>query len=114
MTDKPVYYYADGSGNVYMLNGNVLTYDPVTPAESSTGTYSGGEPKMVTLTSEQVHAVIHVLERGMGKTIDQIANREKGTGEITIRYGKEQRRCILRMGSDAITEIETLLKKYLD
>lgn len=113
MTTETTYHYADGSGNAYILSGNVLTYDPVTPAESSTGTYSGGEPKTVTLNPQHVQAVIDVLEKGIRKTADQIEDREKGTGEIIIISGKKQKRYILRMGSEALDEIEGLLKGLL-
>ena len=42
MPTQSLYEYADGSANLYSLNGNTLSYDPVRPEESSTGTYSGG------------------------------------------------------------------------
>ncbi|QOI98095.1 MAG: hypothetical protein HRU69_11630 [Flammeovirgaceae bacterium] len=113
MTADTIYQYADGSGNRYTLRGNTLTYDPVTPTESSTGTYSGGEPKSVTLTAQQVKLIIRVLEEATKKTSDHIENREKGTGLITIITGNKQQHCIVRRGSNTIAEIESLLKQHL-
>jgi hypothetical protein len=43
------YQYADGSANVYRIKPDSLEYIPVKPEESSTGMYSGGEPKKVAL-----------------------------------------------------------------
>lgn len=114
MTNKVVYQYADGSGNVYALRGKDLSYNPVTPAESSTGTYSGGVPKTVSLTSLQAETVIRLIEKGMNAADEQSESRDKGTGVIAIESGNKKRECNLRMDSKAKEDIELLLKGYLN
>jgi len=113
MSNQVVYHYADGSGNVYRLKGTTLSYDPVTPAESSTGTFSGGVPKTVSITSLQAEAIIRAIEKGMSTTAEQTETRAKGTGAITVVSGSKRRDCILKMNSQAKGDIEFLLKGYL-
>jgi hypothetical protein len=53
MSTPTHYQYADGSANVYIIKADSLEYIPVTPEESATGMYSGGEPKKAVLTPEE-------------------------------------------------------------
>jgi len=63
---------ADGSGNVTTFrateDGEVTWhYDPVTPAESSSGTYSGGEPARGSLSAAQVDALWRFVRDTKGR-----------------------------------------------
>ena len=82
--------YADGSANVYRFvatdDGVRFTYDPVTPATSSTGTYSGGDPIDRTLDLDdprvdELWAHIRTLE---ADTAHHVADRCKGDGALTV------------------------------
>jgi len=113
MTKPTDYSYADGSANVYELRGHVLEYIPVKPEESSTGTYSGGEPKTVTISTQQRDTLQSLFEKAILNTAVHQKDRAKGTGAITMIKSKEEQRYILRMGCAEIGRIEEALKKFL-
>lgn len=114
MTTQRYYEYADGSANVYKLTGTTLEYDPIRPEESSTGTYSGGNPKTVTLTNAQADSLRVLMDKGFANTSVQIPDRVKGSGLIRIGDGKDRKQCILVQGCAEIKTIEGALKKCLE
>ena len=60
-------------------------YDPVTPLESSSGTYSGGTPLLGTLTADQVHDLWEHLHRLAGERDNHIiGERPKGSVAFTL------------------------------
>lgn len=98
--------YADGSGNRTLLKqaapgAPVLwVYDPVTPAESSSGTYSGGPERQGSLAEE--HAV-RIWTHALGLT-EGLApaggGRAMGTGSLTVeRSSGAPRRWVLERGA---------------
>ncbi len=101
--------YGDGAGNSYSIVGATLTvtYNPITAAESSTGTYNGGPAWSHTITQAQYDALVATLDRGIAATAEQTSERGKGTG--LIGYGASQQ-VILKMESPIRQELETLLK----
>lgn len=107
------YQYADGSANVYILKPDSLEYVPVKPEESSTGMYSGGEPKKVALAPEEFRAISNLLEGAIKKTEIHIPDRVKTSGTITTFSGNEKRSVMLKPGCKEIAELEAALKKSL-
>jgi hypothetical protein len=89
----PLFQYADGAANLYLLRADSLEYRPVTPAESSTGIYSGGEPKTVPVPPP---------------------GRAKGTGWVAKGDGPEKQEVILAMNSPLKAQIEAYLKALID
>ena len=83
--------YSDGSGNGFRFwqeaggGAAQFSYDPVTPAESSSGTYSGGKPKKGTLDTEQVQKLRRLLRRLEGDPSKHAASRMKGTGAFSFK-----------------------------
>jgi hypothetical protein len=108
------YQYADGSANVYVLTSDSLEYIPVKPEESSTGMYSGGNPKKVALSPEGFRNVRAMLEAAKKKHEIHIPDRIKTSGMITTLSGAEKTNFILKPSCKEITEIETALKKLLE
>ena len=106
------YEYADGNGNLYVITRGNLSYVPVKPEESSSGTYSGGNPKTVSLTSEQFELIREALEKGI-KSNNLIRDRVKMSGAISIVNGKDKTQYILAPGSAEIQHIESLLKEII-
>jgi hypothetical protein len=75
---------ADGSGNVFHCEHAVggaprYEYRPVTPAQSSTGTYSGGDPRSGPLDAEEVDALWRLVEAAAAATAGHTDARAKGT-----------------------------------
>jgi hypothetical protein len=107
------YEYADGSANRYIITTSKLEYDPVTPAESSTGTYSGGDPKIVTISAAQFEEIGQLFDKALRNEAVHIQDRMKTSGEILVIKGDAQTRVVLAPGCAEKEEIESLLKKSL-
>ena len=80
---------ADGSANGWHFeqkaDGPVTwAYDPITPAESSTGLYSGGEPGEGVLTPAQVTQLWAAIAAVEGDTAHHIDARAKGTWKLAV------------------------------
>jgi hypothetical protein len=110
-----VYHYADGSANVYKIYGDSISYIPVTKAQSSSGEYSGGEPKTIAITSEQKEKLIKLLELALDSTNQQQERREMMTGMLSKSLEEEEiKKVILKSKSALKNQIETYLKDLLD
>ena len=114
MTTQPLYEYADGSANLYSLEGNTLSYDPVKPEESSTGMYSGGEPKTVQLTQHQADSIRLLMEEAFTHNTAHIQDRLKGSGAIYISADKTKKQFILEPGCEDLKKIEAVLRKCIE
>lgn len=114
MKPNRTFVFSDGNSNLYTLDGSVLTYNPVKPEESSSGTYSGGEEKTVTLAGADVDSLRLLFEQAMANVTHHQPNRLKGTGVLTIRQGGEEKQCILKRGSPELEAIESFLKKHMN
>lgn len=98
------YEYVDGNGNVYAISSNTIVYDPITPEESSTGTYSGGEPYTVSIELQHFQAIQQAINNGIARTEDQTSQRNKGNGTLVILPSKTT--YIFIMNSISKKEIE--------
>lgn len=87
--ERPMYTMVDGSGNVYHFEGEMLVYNPVKPAESSSGVYDGGEAFTRELSSDEAAALTSLLEKclteapstsGARPMGSWLVKREDGTG----------------------------------
>jgi hypothetical protein len=104
------YHYADGSGNRYTITSTQLSYDPVKPEESSSGVYSGGEPKTVSLTRDRYADIRTALEKAISNKAIHIPDRIKMSGLIIDSDGKKY---LLAPGSAEVKELESLLRVSL-
>jgi hypothetical protein len=108
------YEYADGNGNRYVLTSSSLSYIPVKPEESSSGRYSGGDPKEILLKDDQFNSVQTLLRNAISNSSNHIQNRVKMSGLITVVYKEEHKQYILQPGSEELRAIEAILKEVLD
>jgi hypothetical protein len=99
--------YIDGNNNAYVIEADRLSYEPVTPAQSSSGTYSGGEPKRAAITSDQHASITALIDRIVTDGANHLATRPMGCG--TIVRG-DTRVCF---DSPAKAELERLLHAAL-
>jgi hypothetical protein len=110
MNQSPIFEYADGNANRYILTNNALEYIPVKPEESSSGVYSGGTPTMIKITPEQhqqIHATILLL---IGNTQLHLPNRVKMSGLLFNRT--ENFSVIIKPGPELST-LDSLLRSTL-
>jgi hypothetical protein len=113
MTAKTTYEYADGSGNVYVVKDLSVEYKPVTPRNSSSGVYSGGEPAHATVSASQYDSLVNLLESAMANSSIHQENREMMTGLIVRYSSADTTRIVLKRDSSEKNAIETALKKLL-
>ena len=113
MNKPSVYEYADGSGNAYKIQPSSLEYIPVKKEESSSGIYSGGEAKTVTINAEQYKNISILLESAMNNTAIHINDRVLMSGVIRAISSENTRSCIIKPGSDELSKIEDALKNIV-
>jgi hypothetical protein len=113
MTQKVTYEYADGSANLYLMTKQELRYVPVTPEQSSTGMYSGGEPKTVPISTDQFNALKGLLDNALDNTSIHISDRIKTSGMIS-RIGSTIEQCMIIPYCKEMMEIEETLKRTLN
>ncbi len=108
--------YADGSNNSYIITmgeKNQLKYNPMTAKMSSSGSYSGGDPKSINISSDELAKIKDLILKAVKNKDAHIKNRMMTSGQISI-YNKEKvESYILAPSSKEKMEIEELLKKIL-
>ena len=104
--------YHDGSANAFHArdagDGATFEYVPVRPEQSSTGLYSGGEPKRGALTPAAVASLwaqIATLEGSLRTT-----ERGKGTGAFSLRDATGTRDFIVQR-SPALAAFDELIAR---
>jgi hypothetical protein len=100
--------YIDGNNNTYEI-GDRLEYVPITPAQSSSGMYSGGLPNSVALDAERRAELLELLERIVADTENVITDRPKGCGTVV----RDEQRTFTRASSSLKLELERLLQSLL-
>lgn len=108
-----LYQYADGNANVYIISPDTLEYVPVKPQESSSGFYSGGEPKKVKLTTQEFQNLVTLIEAAMKNTDAHMQERVKGSGAIKTLTGSEKHAIFLKPACAEQQKLEAALKKLL-
>src|SRR5688572_6597745 len=81
------YLYSDGNSNSYAITETQIKFDPVSPEESSSGMYSGGEPKVKVITPHEFRKLSVLFEEAFSDTASQQKKREMGSG-LLIWYTK--------------------------
>jgi len=112
-TTAPSYEYADGSANLYIITTKQIKYIPVKPEESSSGVYSGGEPKTVALTSAQYKTLQTLFEKAIRNEDAHIKNRVMMSAIVSSISSDHKKQCILTPGSEDIAVIEQALKSIV-
>ena len=108
------YIYSDGSANNYIINETQIKYDPMTEKRSSSGTYSGGEPKTKSISPKDFEKVNTLFKEAFAAKADQQQSRDMTTGLLIHKKGKKTiGQIILKPGSQYISKIETLLNSLL-
>lgn len=109
--------YADGSGNVYRVTPEpkaTISYDPIKPANSSSGTYDGGEPVAdLPLNKADHDRILAAVRAAVLNRKVHIEDRVMMSGAVTIRQGDKDTNFILRPGCAEQKTLETALKDGL-
>jgi len=111
--NKSIHYeYADGSANLYLLSETELRYLPVTAGQSSTGSYSGGEPQTLSVTSAQFNELKELFDQALENTSIHLPERIKTSGMISV-MGSSKKQCIIPPNCAEMKAIEMKLKELM-
>jgi hypothetical protein len=106
--ERSKYEYADGAGNVYIINPKSIDYRPITKTESSSGNYEGGKPRIVKIDTLQYQAIVMMLDRALNQS------RAKGTGMISKQSkNRPVQTQLILMDSQERREIEAFLDRLI-
>jgi hypothetical protein len=95
--------YRDGSANAYSFaDSGAFRYRPITPAESSTGTYSGGDPREGLLDEATLGAFWQRVRELEASTALHTPDRGKGTGAFAITEDGATRSFIVTRGPELL------------
>lgn len=108
------YTYADGNNNRYHISTKKISYKPIKPEESSSGTYDGGEAKTVEISKEDFNNVSILLDNMLQNPKFQNNKRQMGSSRISKRENDKSISCIIPYRSEQKSELEKLLKSILD
>ncbi len=105
-----VMVYTDQSNNSYTITETSVEYDPITPAESSSGTYSGGEPWKKKIDNE-VFYVIETWFSDIKKDKTQhLKKRIKPSIVLSVKKGKKKEKVLIAKPNKEFDEYMKLLK----
>jgi hypothetical protein len=106
------YKYADGNGNLYLITPDSIRYIPVTPEQSSSGKYSGGEPVAKKISEEDFQQISLVCKTIFGNKTIQSKDRVMATGELSAA-SPGQINTIRIDSKEVMTNLEGMLKQLL-
>jgi len=101
--------YLDQNNNQYRITQDSFWYTPITPEQSSSGTYSGGDPVMKKINETTFSEIATIANTLLENNIDNGVKREMMTSRLTIKKGDSSTSVTLRK-SKYRTALETLLK----
>lgn len=102
--------YWDKANNLYSIRNDSLYFIPVTVENSSSGSYSGGEPFEKSIGIKQKDIIISLLKTACTseKCLDD--KRKKGTSTVKLNINEVATECWLKYDSSCQREIERYLK----
>jgi len=108
--------YYDGNGNEYIINSTpkfTIEYNPVTPLESSSGIYDGGEYVKGEISEQLYNKTILIIGNIIKNREILINDRVKGSGMIIFQDEDKEDSYILKPSSKEIDKIEELLHELI-
>lgn len=116
MTPSPPWSvtYADGAANRYQFDATTaavhFVYEPVTPELSSTGLYSGGDPRdeQLAVDDPRIDALWRLVVALEADRARHAEERNKGDGAVTITTAGASRHFLVVRA--ATRELEALLE----
>ncbi|MCX8000067.1 MAG: hypothetical protein N3A69_14125 [Leptospiraceae bacterium] len=110
----PDFTYGDGNGNLYSVTQEEISYSPISKEMSSSGFYSGGEAKRITLTAPQKEKINKAFQKMQNASPSELEkNRLKGTGVLKFKAQKQQKTLIFKSSSQLREDFEKLLRSFL-
>ena len=102
--------YADKNNNRYILTPDKIKYRPIQPHESSSGTYSGGEPKTMEWAIEEWEACKEIVNQIIQEERLHLKQRRMLTSVLLISFAEDVDKMRLILGK---SELHNLLINQL-
>ncbi len=109
-TENMTYYYTDLNNNSYKITSTHLQYDPIKPAESSSGSYDGGEPVKVVIDKKTFTDISKKADSLMATSEIYTTSRKMLTAILSMERDGRTTRCMI-MPSNERTDFEALLRR---
>ncbi|TGN06985.1 hypothetical protein [Leptospira ilyithenensis] len=109
--EPTTYQYLDGNGNRFLVSGDskkTIQYIPITAEQSSSGTYSGGDPVTKIINEKEYSVLADYFNKALDQKKIRIQNRVKGSGFVSVQ-GKKKQGYILDGSSVEKKELESYL-----
>ncbi|HOZ31153.1 MAG TPA: hypothetical protein PLL66_09565 [Bacteroidales bacterium] len=100
--------FSDGNANTYKISNSTITFTPVTKEESSSGIYSGGVARIVSISQEQFADIFIIAESMISDKNNTTDKRLKGTGNLNIEFTNSKRNAIIKEGASLDSFIDIL------
>lgn len=104
------YRYIDGNNNDFEISADSLIYKPVTQAQSSSGNYSGGNPKRIALLPAQFEEIEEIIQALLKEKDAHESGRLMGCG--TLVMGKKA--LFIKADHSLKIQLESVLRKFLE
>ena len=106
--------FYDQNNNTYSVIDTILSYRPMTPEMSSSGTYSGGDPKEITLSKDTYNQIlISALELGISVHLHQ-DKRQMLTSRLVLDFENDRSYRYILSNSELTRDFTKLLQSLLD
>lgn len=107
------YSYTDQNNNSYYISENEIRYVPISPSESSSGVYSGGTKKSVSISKTQFSEISKKCDAIFNTPNLQTNQRRMMTSILRFSNSSESKKIILKT-SEEREELEYILKEFCD
>lgn len=104
--------FSDGNGNRYVLGGGSLEYVPVSPKDSSSGVYSGGEPMTAPLGEAAYAELLELFQKALSSRA-VAPTRGKGTYLLAWTEDNKAKQRLLEPSSSEARALEAALQDVL-
>lgn len=109
-TSQMNYSYTDQNNNSYYISENEIRYVPISPSESSSGVYSGGTKKSVSISKTQFSEISKKCDAIFNTPNLQTNQRRMMTSILRFSNSSESKKVILKT-SEERKELEYILKE---
>jgi len=109
----PALRYQDQNNNIYRLQDGQFRYEPIQAIDSSSGTYSGGEPASHTISDDLSDEIFTLASEIFQNPRNHASKRVMMTSILSLKLEDEWQRCTL-VRSELRSNLEEALEEALN
>jgi hypothetical protein len=103
------YTYIDGNNNDYEVTSDSIFYSPITPSQSSSGEYSGGDPKRIKISAEQFLKIESIIKSILKDKSNYLKDRLMGCGTLVVGKKSTYINSVSQLKEDLEQELKSCL-----